>query len=86
MEMVSGLCQKESCTCYVLPFPALLGKGVQPTKQASELSSTELLVDAAAYPTRLSPPRNIAQTLQHKCSFLQVRALQQSWHLAFHLS
>ena len=31
VEMVSGLCLKESCNCYVLPFPASLGKGIQPS-------------------------------------------------------
>lgn len=40
-ETVSGLCQKESHNCSVLPFPALLGNGTSSAKWASELSSTE---------------------------------------------
>lgn len=38
------------------------------------------LADSAAYSTR-----NINQIPQHKCSSLQVRLLQESWHLPFHL-
>lgn len=73
--------RKDVIAMCFLPQPSWAKKHNQP----SRLQSCHLwhLADSAAYPTRLSSPRNITQTLQHKCSFLQVRALQQSWISSF---
>lgn len=83
--MVSGLCQKESRNCSVLPFAALLGKATQPSRLQSCRLQTLSRLCSSFYQAVISQ-EHYPNTATQMLLFLQVRALQQTWHLPFHLS